>query len=130
MHGDPLSPTIFNLVVDTVVRNWVNRLVDKSEEKGEMGREGRHQSAVFYADDGMFISSDPAWLQEAFNALVSIFYRVGLLTNVKKTFSMVCHSCWAGGGNQTEEAYSQRVTGMEKSYAERQQERVACEECG
>ena len=23
-QGDPLSPTIFNVVVDTVVRHWVN----------------------------------------------------------------------------------------------------------
>ena len=33
--------------------------------------------------------SDPAWLQVAFNALVAIFERVGLLTNVRKTVSMV-----------------------------------------
>ena len=59
-QGDPLSPTIFNVVVDTVVRHWVDGLVDEAEEKGETGQEGRHQSAVFYADDGMVVSSDPA----------------------------------------------------------------------
>ena len=63
---------------------------------------------------------DPAWLQGAFNALVAIFDRVGLLTNVGKTVSMVCHPCGAGGGNQREEAYGQRVTGEGRSYAERQ----------
>ena len=41
----------------------------------------------------MVVSSDPAWLQGAFNALVSIFDREGLLTNVGKTVSMVCHPC-------------------------------------
>ena len=41
-QGDPLSPTIFNVVVDAVVRDWVNRLVDEVEAKGETGREGRH----------------------------------------------------------------------------------------
>ena len=50
MQGNPLSPTIFNVVVDAVVRHWVNGLVDEAEEKGETGREGRHQSAVFYAE--------------------------------------------------------------------------------
>ena len=39
-QGDPLSPTIFNVMVDAVVRNWVNGLVDEAEAKGETGREG------------------------------------------------------------------------------------------
>ena len=91
------------MLVDALVRNWVNGLVDETETKGETGREGRHQSAVFYADDGMVVSLDPAWLQDAFNALVAIFDRVGLLTNVGKTVSMVCHPCRAGAGHRTEE---------------------------
>ena len=36
-QGYPLSPTIFNVVVDAVVRHWVNGLVDKTEEKGKRG---------------------------------------------------------------------------------------------
>ena len=71
-QGDPLSPTIFNVVVDAVVRHWIDGIVDETEEKGETGREGRHQSAVFCADDIMVVSSDPAWLQGAFSALVAI----------------------------------------------------------
>ena len=67
----------------------------ETKEKGETGREG-HFSAVFYANDGMFGASDPAWLQGAFSALVALFDRVGLRTNVDKTVSMVCHPCWAG----------------------------------
>ena len=128
--GEPLSPTIFNVVVDAVVRHWVNGLADEAEEKGETGWELRHQSAVFYADDGMIVSSEPAWLQGAFNALVAIFDRVVLLNNVGKTISMVCHPCRAGAGNRTEEVYSRRITGVGRSYAERQRERVVCEECG
>ena len=42
---------------------------------------------MFYADDGMVGVSDPAWLQGAFSALVAIFDRVGLHTNVDKTVS-------------------------------------------
>ena len=60
----------------------------------------------------MVVSSDPAWIQGAFSALVAIFDRVGLLTNIKRKVSMVCHPCWAGAGNRTEEAYSRRVTGV------------------
>ena len=89
------------MVVDAVVRHWIDGLVTETKEKEETGREGRHQSAVFYADDGMVVSSDPAWLQGAFSALVAIFDRVGLRKNVNKTVSMVCHPCWAGTGNRT-----------------------------
>ena len=51
---------------------------------------------MFYVDDGMVVSSDPAWLQGAFSALVANFDRVGLRTNVSKTVSMACHPCWEG----------------------------------
>ena len=62
-QGDPLSPTIFNVVVDAVVRHWIDGIVDETAEKGETGKEGRHQSAVFNADDGMVISSVPRRFQ-------------------------------------------------------------------
>ena len=52
------------------------------------------------------------------------------MINIRKTVSMVCHPCQAGAGNRTEEAYGRRITGEGRSYAERQQERVACRECG
>ena len=129
-QGDPLSPTIFNVVVDEVVRHWIDGIFDEAEEKGETGREVRRQSAVFYADDGMVVSLDPACLQRAFSALVAIFDRVGLLTNVGKTVSMACHPFWVGAGNRTEAVYIRRLTGLGKTYAERQRERVACGECG
>ena len=118
------------MVVDAVVRHWIDGLVAETAGKGETGREGRHQSAVFYADDGMVVLSDPAWLQGAFSALVAIFDRVGLRTNVGKTVSMACHPCRAGAGNRTEAGYSRRLTGVGKTYAESQRERVACGECG
>ena len=61
-QGDPLSPTIFNMVVDAVVRHWVTIAVTEAETRGERGREGRHQATLFYVDDGMLTSSDPQWL--------------------------------------------------------------------
>ena len=35
MQGKPLPPTIFNVVVEAVVRHWVNGLVEEAEAKGE-----------------------------------------------------------------------------------------------
>ena len=78
----------------------------------------------------MVASSDPAWLQGTFNALVVCFDRLGLRTNVGKTVSMVCHPCQATVGNITQAAYGRRLTGEGKSYKERQHEQVECVECG
>ena len=129
MQGDPLSPTIFNVVVNAAVRHWVTMVLDKAEKRGERGDEGRHQAALFYADDGMVASPDPCWLQWAFNALVSLFERVGLRTNVRKMVSMVCRPCQAAE-TQSEAAYGRKMTGEGPTYRERQKERVECGEFG
>ena len=86
-QGDPLSPTLFNVVVEAVVRHWLEGLRKDNDTREAEGGEG-HFSAVFYADDGMVGATDPQWLQGAFSALVAIFDRVGLRTNVDKTVSM------------------------------------------
>ena len=39
-QGDPLYPTIFNVVVDAVIRHWIEGLVIETAEKGKTGREG------------------------------------------------------------------------------------------
>ena len=122
-QGDPLSPTIFNVVVDAVVRHWVTMALDKAEKRGERGKEGRHQAALFYADDGMVAPSNPRWLQWAFNALVSLLERVGLRKNVGKTVSMVCRLCQAAG-TKSEAAYGQKMMGEGPTYRERQKERL------
>ena len=88
-QGDPLSPTIFNVVVDAVVKHWVTVVVEGGEERGERGQEGRHQAVLFYADNGMVALLDPCWLQGTFNSLVGLFDRVGLQTNVRKAVNMV-----------------------------------------
>ena len=94
---DPLSPTIFNVVVDAVVRHWVTVMVEGAEERGESGQGSRHHNALFYADDGVVAFLDPQWLQGAFSTLVGLFDRVGLWTNARKTVGMVCHPCQVAG---------------------------------
>ena len=59
-QGNPLSPNIFNVVVGAVVRHWVAEVIADTEERGKPGKEGRHQAELFYADNGMVDSSDPA----------------------------------------------------------------------
>ena len=92
-QGHPLSPTIFNVVVDAVVRHWVTVMVGGAEERGVHGQEGWHQVSLFYTDDGMVALSDPCWIQGAYNTLVGLFGRVCLRNNVGKTVIMVCRPC-------------------------------------
>ena len=42
MQGDPLSLTIFNLLVDEVVRHWVKVMLEGTKERGERGQEVRY----------------------------------------------------------------------------------------
>ena len=128
-QGDPLSPTIFNVAVDAFVRHCVTGVIAESEARGGLVQEGRHQAALFYANDGMVASSDLVWLQGAFKALVGLFDRVGLCTNVGKTAGMVCHPCQLAG-KLTTEAYGRRITGVGLSFRERLKDQVACGECG
>ena len=128
-QGDPLSPTIFNVVVDAVVRNWATVVIAGTEERRERGKEGRHQAALFYEDDGLVASSDLRWLQGAFNTLVGLFDRVGLPTNVGYTVGMVCRPLQAAR-NQLEAAYGRWITGEVPTYRERLKGRVSCRECG
>ena len=37
-QGDPLSPIIFNVVVDAVNRHWVTLAIEDKEKKGERGK--------------------------------------------------------------------------------------------
>ena len=63
------------MVVDAVVRHWVTGFIAEAEARGELVKEGKHQAALFYAVDGMVASSDPGWIQGAFNTLVSLLDR-------------------------------------------------------
>ena len=41
-QGDPLYPTIFNLVVDAMARHWVKVMVEGEEERVKCGQEDRN----------------------------------------------------------------------------------------
>ena len=114
-QGDPLSPTIFNMVVGALVRHWVTVMVEGSEERGDCGQEIRRQAALFYAENGMVVSLDPRCLQVAFNTLGDLFDRVSLQTNFRKTVGMVCCPCQAAG-NQSEAAYRRHIMGAGPTY--------------
>ena len=90
MHGDLLSPTIFNMVVDAVVRQWVTVMAEGADEQGERGQESRLHNSFFYTDNGMVAFSEARLLQGAFSTLVGLFGRVVLWNNFGNTVCMVC----------------------------------------
>ena len=114
--------------MDALVRHWVTGVIADAEERGKLGKKGRHQATLFYADDGTVASSYTHWLQGAFNTLVGLFDRVGMRTNAGKTVGMVCHSFQAVG-NLLEAAYGRRFTGEGPTYRGRLKGRVSCREC-
>ena len=55
------------------------------------------QAAFFNIDNSIVVSTDPVWLQTAFNILMVIFDQVGLRTNFQKNVGMVCQPFRAVG---------------------------------
>ena len=114
-QGYPLSPTIFNVVVHDVIRNWM--MVVEPTEIGEDGHRDKIQELedFFYVYDGIYT---PPWterLPRVFNVLTDIFNRVGLHKNSRKTVSMTCWPCYTPGV-LSELEYTRKVTGVDSSY--------------
>ena len=89
-QGDIISPTIFNVIADAVIRYWLHTVSDiETEAITGVGENITERAALFYADDGLLASPDKEWLQQSFPVLVDLFARVGLRTNTDKTKVMV-----------------------------------------
>ena len=71
-QGDPLSPTIFNVVVEEVVRRKIYLVAEDEGGKDGWGRDVIHCAAIFYADYGLVTSTEPVWLQVSFDTLTSV----------------------------------------------------------
>ena len=89
-QGNSLSPTIFNMVVDAIIRHWV-AVVDPTKYGTEgLGLPIQDLEAYFYANNVLVVLTHPERLQRAFNVLTGLFDRVGLRKNTRKTVSMAC----------------------------------------
>ena len=62
-QGDPVSPTIFNIVVNTVVRVMFLEVCGPQEAHHGRGWSVGEQYIVFYSDDGYIMCINPIWVQ-------------------------------------------------------------------
>jgi hypothetical protein len=128
-QGDPVSPTIFNIVVDAVVRCWLSQVCGADAALSGLGYEVKNKCVLFYADDGLLAGRKKEWVQDGFDVLIGLFERVGLRTNTGKTKAMICMPGHISG-RQSDEAYERRMTGNGDDFRERQRRKVVCSICG
>ena len=102
-QGFPLSTTIFDVVVEAVVRHWILFVEGGAKDQDRRG------DIFSYADDSLVASTDPVWLQGAFDTLTEFFNMVGLPKNAGKTVGMLCRPC-RGVGTQSEADYNWQIT--------------------
>ena len=100
----PLSPTIFNVVLDSVIKHWVTVLGGFQGEIGQvLGESIQTLMAIFYDNDGLVTLSEGARLQGSFNVLTGLFDRASLRTNEGNTVSMDCRPCHTPHAGSTHE---------------------------
>ena len=128
-QGGPVSPRIFNVMVDAIVREWLRQVLGDEVACSGIGAEIQVFLAAFYADDGLIQSRDPVILQSSFNILVKLFEHVGLCTNTTKTVTIVCvpGKIWTP---LLREVYDNCRQGFVTPLAEWKRRRVQCEHCG
>jgi exonuclease III len=115
-QGDPLSPIVFNVVVDAVVRH-----IRASVPPGTLW-------GLFYADDGWLASHNPTTLQYALELATDLFHRMGLRMNASKTKAMNSHP-----GSElhyiSTPAFSRRMLGNGPTYSATQRRVTTCPVC-
>jgi hypothetical protein len=83
-QGDIPSPTIINMVVDSIVRYWTAEVLQDQNAAIDGGPGWLEISALFYADDGLLTSHEAQKLQLSTDFLVELFHRVNLKATIKK----------------------------------------------
>ena len=98
-QGGLVSPTLFNLIVDNVVQNWLALTVEYQLVSQEVlvlavGR----CMGLFYDDDGVVVLCNLEWLRVNLNVLIGPFHQYGLVANIAKSKAMICQpgTLWSG----------------------------------
>ena len=125
MQGDPQPPSLFNVVVDTMIRHRLSGVYGSQVKERDLGVAISAKGAIFYAGNGWFLARDKAWLQGGSDKLIGCFEWVGMQMNATKTKAMVCNPRYLMG-QEPKRSYSCHMTSVGGLFREWQ---VACPEC-
>jgi Reverse transcriptase (RNA-dependent DNA polymerase) len=115
-QGDPLSPILFNILIDAIVRE-TKRI------------HGHHASnIIFYADDGLITGTDPVQLQNYLNTMTTLFLKVGLQINSDKTKIMIARP-HIPNHRMCSPVFHRRFGGDAPAYADFIKQQVICSIC-
>ena len=96
-QGNPLSTTISNTVLDTVLRQWVVvvAVVEGTEETSTeiFRRYIQRLASCFCSGNRLLATTQAARLHRAFNVLTELFDRVDMQTNKLKTVDVAFQPC-------------------------------------
>jgi hypothetical protein len=76
-QGDIMSPIIFNIICDAVIREW------------EKQRQSDSVETQYYADDGLLMGHAAQEVQSSLDIMSNLFARFGLKMNAMKTEAMI-----------------------------------------
>ena len=72
-NGYPLSPTIFNKLVDTVILHWDVVVAGKAADLERFGRSLQILFALFYSDGGLLAFPHPSRFQASLDVMMGLF---------------------------------------------------------
>ena len=84
-QGDPVYPTILNIVIYWEVRTTLLEFCGLQEAHHGLGWDGGEQDIVFYDDDGRITGRNPICVQGLSTTCMRMFEWVVLYTNLGKT---------------------------------------------
>ena len=128
-QGDPLSPTIFNMVVDSVIQHRVTVVAATEAGAEVLGVSIQDIVEYFYADDGLVTSTQLERLHRLFEVLADLFEWVGLRTNTWNMLSMAFQQ-YHTPGIMLVVAYERLTTGKGPTYWGQKRIWAQCLECG
>ena len=114
-HREPVSPTIFNRVVDAIVWSMLLEGCGSQEALHGLVWAAGGQDIMFYSDGGRIVGGNPVWVQRTLTTIVRVSEQVGMYTNLGKTKDMTCthRFIWGGVGKKS---YKQQATGEGTSF--------------
>ena len=129
-QGGLVSPTLFNVVVENIVKIWFAMTAeDQRVDHDWLGGAVSRCLGVCYLNDGTVVSRDPEWLLYSMSVLVGLFLQYGLAANVTKYCTMKYQPGALRLGILAEAKYL-KCKGVGDSYHVRIRRRITCPECG